>query len=86
MPLVTVENDDNVTILVKNLCARVAHTSLTDDIIPIAISALEKVGMDSVTIHWFPTVGARAVAAFFINIISLLFPCSPSSVACGKFV
>jgi len=43
LPLVTVENDDSVAVLVKNTCAIVAHTSFTNDVIPVAISALEKV-------------------------------------------
>ena len=44
----TVENDDSVTKLVKTVCARVAHTSLPDEVIPVAIAALEKVGVDGI--------------------------------------
>lgn len=45
LPLVTVENDDEVGRLVKITCSRFAHTELSPESIPLAFAALEKVGM-----------------------------------------
>lgn len=43
LPLVTVENDDEVSKLVKAVCARIAQVELSVRAVPAAISALQKV-------------------------------------------
>jgi hypothetical protein len=43
LPLVTVENDDEIGRLVKVVCSRVAHTELSPEAVPQAIAALEEV-------------------------------------------
>ena len=43
LPLVTVENEDETGLLVKRVCATVAHAELSPQAVPEALAALEQV-------------------------------------------